>query len=122
MKGMVIKMIKRNLEYPIDKKENMRGGEGIIKIEHLLTQSEMYDKGRLFAKVTVEQGDTVGFHVHEKEMEAFYIIGGKAEMSDNGETVMLSVGDTILTKSGEGHSVKSIGDAPLEMIALILFE
>jgi len=115
-------MIKRNSEYPVDKKENMRGGEGIIKIEHLLTQSEMYDKGRLFAKITVQQGDTVGFHVHEKEMEAFYIIGGKAEMSDNGEAVLLSVGDTILTKAGEGHSVKSVGDTPLEMIALILFE
>ena len=115
-------MIKRNTKYPVEQKENMRGGEGVITIEHLLSQDEMYSKGRLFAKIIVEPGDSIGFHVHENEMEAFYIVSGEAEMSDNGEAVNLSIGDTILTKAGEGHSVKSVGETSLEMIALILFE
>ena len=115
-------MIKRSSDYLEDLMENMRGGEGVIKIEHLLTQSEMYDKGRLFAKITVEPGDSVGFHVHEGEMETYYIAKGEAEMSDNGVTALVSAGDTILTKTGEGHSIKNIGDTVLEIIALILFE
>jgi len=65
-------MIKRSSDYLGDLKENMRGGEGVIKIEHLLTQSEMYDNGRLFAKITVEPGDSIGFHVHEGKMETYY--------------------------------------------------
>lgn len=115
-------MIKRKAEYPIDTKEKMRGGEGLIKIEHLLSQDEMNDKGRLFAKIRVEPGDSIGFHVHEGESEAFYIVSGEAEMSDNGEIVSLMTGDTILTKAGEGHSVKSVGKDALEMIALILYK
>jgi len=115
-------MVKRKSEYLVDKNENMRGGQGVVTIEHFLTPSEMHDKGRLFAKITVKPGDSIGFHVHEKEMEAFYIVSGEAEMSDNGEIVVLSAGDTLLTKPGEGHSVKSVGKEALEMIALIVFE
>ena len=115
-------MIKRSSSYPSDVKENMRGGEGVVTIENLLTPDELYDKGRLFAKITVGPGDSIGYHIHENEMEAFYIINGEAEMSDNGEPVVLKAGDTILTKSGEGHSVKSVGKTPLEMIALILYK
>lgn len=114
-------MIRRKSEYTADIKENMRDGIGLVKIEHLLKQEEMNEKGRLFAKITVKPGDSIGFHVHEGEIEAFYIICGEAEMSDNGEPVVLTAGDTILTKDGEGHSVKSVGTEALEMIALILF-
>ena len=115
-------MVKRNKNYPVETKENMRGGEGIVAIENLLSPDELYNKGRLFAKITVAPGDSIGYHVHEGEMEAFYIISGEAEMSDNGETVILSAGDTILTLNGEGHSVKSVGASALEMIALILYK
>ena len=35
---------------------------------------------------------------------------------------ILNAGDTALTESGSGHSVKNAGDTPLEMIALILYK
>jgi len=55
-------------------------------------------------------------------MESFFVINGEAEYNDNGETVIIYPGDTTHTPSGEGHSVKSVGNEPLELIALILFE
>ena len=115
-------MIKRKSSYPTKFNEKMRGGEGVAVIESLLTPSELYDKGRLFAKITLEPGSSIGPHVHDGEMEAFFIVSGVAELNDNGETGTLTPGDTALTPSGEEHSVKSIGDTPLEMIALILFK
>ena len=115
-------MIKRKASYPTKRNEKMRGGEGVAIIESLLTPAELYEKGRLFAKITLQPGSSIGHHIHEGEMEAFFIISGEAELFDNGETVTLSSGDTALTQSGEEHSVKSIGNTPLEMIALILFK
>lgn len=115
-------MVKRKGSYETLKNENMRGGEGIVIMEHLLTPSELYEKGRLFAKITVNPGCSIGKHIHEGEMECFYIIAGTVEFSDNGETVTLNAGDTALTISGEGHSVKNTGDVPVEMMALILYE
>jgi len=115
-------MIKRKSSYPITRNEKMRGGEGVAIIESLLTPAELYEKGRLYAKITLEPGSSIGHHMHEGEMETFHIISGVAELVDNGETVTLTVGDTALTQSGESHSVKSIGDTPLEIIALILYK
>jgi len=112
----------RKGSYPVRRNENMRGGDGIVTVENLLTPEDLYEKGRLFAKITIDPGCSIGHHLHEGEMESFYIISGEAEYSDNGEIVTLSPGDTTLTPSGEGHSIKSIGTTPLELIALILYK
>jgi len=115
-------MIKRKDSYETKINENMRGGDGSAKIEQLLTPDELNNKGRLFAKITLEPGSSIGSHVHEGEMESFFVVRGEAEYDDNGETVTLCTGDTTHTPSGKGHAVKSIGNEPLELIALILFE
>ena len=113
-------MVKRKSGYPVERKEKMRDGDGVTVIERLLQPDEMYGKGRLFARMTLNPGSSIGYHVHEGEMEAFVIIGGEAEYSDNGETVTLLPGDTTLTLDGEGHSIKSVGAIPLDFIAVIL--
>jgi len=115
-------MVKRKGSYTVQKNENMRGGEGVVIIEHLLTPDELYEKGRLYAKIIIEPGCSAGYHVHEGEMESYYIVSGEAEVSDNGEIVTVYEGDSVLTPSGEGHSVKNIGASTLEMIALILYK
>ena len=114
-------MVKRNTSYETQITENMRGGDGAVKIEHLLNAEELNNKGRLFARITMEPGCSIGFHVHENEMESYTIISGEAEYDDNGEIITLYPGDTTHTPAGEGHAVKNIGDTTLELIALILF-
>lgn len=115
-------MIKRKSTYPVQQKEKMRGGEGTVIIEELLTPAQLYDKGRLYAKMTLSPGSSIGSHIHENEMESFYILSGEAEFCDDGEIVTLRPGDSALTPSGGSHFIKSIGDIDLEMIALILFK
>ena len=115
-------MVKRKASYETKINENMRGGEGSVRIEHLLTPEELNNKGRLYAKITIEPGSSIGYHVHEGEMESYLIISGEAEYDDNGETIALFPGDTTHTPIGNGHSIKCSGKEPLELIALILFE
>jgi len=114
-------MIKQQKDYTTDRKENMRGGEGAVTVTELLTSGELVEKGRLCARLKLEPGSSIGYHVHDKEMELFYILGGEAEYSDNGKTIALYPGDTTLTPNGEGHSIKSVGNMPLELLALILY-
>jgi mannose-6-phosphate isomerase-like protein (cupin superfamily) len=115
-------MIKRNSSYEMRVSENMRGGAGTVKIEHLLSPDELNNKGRLFAKITLEPGTSIGSHVHEGEMESYYIVSGKAEYDDAGETITLYPGDTTHTPVGGEHAIMNAGSETLVFIALILFE
>jgi mannose-6-phosphate isomerase-like protein (cupin superfamily) len=114
-------MVKRKASYETKINENMRGGEGTVKVEQLLTPDELNNKGRLFAKLTVEPGSSIGKHVHEGEIESYFIISGVAEYDDDGEVITLYPGDTTHTPNGKGHSIRCSGEEPLEFIALILF-
>ena len=115
-------MIKRKGSYKKEAIEKMRGGEGFCTIEHLLTPEELYEKGRLYAHITLEPGHSIGYHVHENEMESYYVVSGEAEYMDNAEKVHLYPGDTTFTPAGEGHSVKCVSNEPLTIIAQILFK
>jgi mannose-6-phosphate isomerase-like protein (cupin superfamily) len=113
-------MIRKNDEYKVDCRQNMRGGDGEVKIEHLWDcEQELKANNRLFARMTFQPGSGIGFHNHDNEEEVFVIIKGQAEADDNGVKVILNPGDSILTADGAGHSIKCIGDEPLELLAVI---
>ena len=59
-------------------------------------------------------------HVHEGEDELYYILSGRAETNDNGTVRELVPGDSTLTRSGEGHSIKAVGTENLELLATIV--
>lgn len=114
-------MIRRKDEYKVDIREEMRGGNGKVKIEHLWdADNELKACTRLMAKITLEPGCSIGFHTHDNEEEVFYIIKGTAEADDNGKIEVLNPGDTILTGNGAGHSMKCISEEALEMTAVIV--
>ena len=114
------KMIKRNSNYKFEIRENMRGGNGNVKIEHLFDyQNELKSSPRLLAKLTLEPGVSIGFHEHFDEEEVFYIANGTAEFFDGTEKHILHKGDSSLTGNG-GHSLANIGEDNLEVIAVIL--
>jgi len=113
-------MVKRKGSYKVDRNEKLRGGDGVVVLEHLLTPDEFSDIGRFFARFTMDPGASIGPHVHENEMELFFIIDGEAEYLDGDEWVTLLPGDTALNPKGGNHSIKSVGDRPLELIAVTL--
>ena len=107
-----------------DMKENvrvaMRGGDGQVVCKDFLDKGEYDGKARLFSTLTMEPGCSIGKHVHENEEEIFYILAGQACIDDNGTEVIASVGDSVITRSGEGHSVACEGTDTLEILACIV--
>ena len=115
-------MIKKNGEYEVSLKENIRGGDGTVKITGLLTKEELNEKGRLYGVIRLEPGCSIGYHIHEGESEIFHVLKGSALYNDNGTEVTISEGDTTVTKSGEGHSIKNPSDDTVcEVMALIVY-
>ena len=113
--------IRREGEYKTELRENMRGGEGTVKITNFTDKEALCEKARLFGKITLEPGCSIGYHVHEGDCEIFHILGGSATYNDNGTETTVSAGDTTVTPSGSGHSIKNETNETCEILALIVY-
>jgi len=101
--------------------KELRGGVGEIVMHAFMSEEEANGAGRLFAKIVIETpGDSIGEHVHEGELETYYILKGKALVDDNGEEVVLEPGDVHICVDGDYHSIKNVGEGTMEFIAIIL--
>lgn len=117
------KMIRRADECGVEYREHMRDGEGTVEITNFITgPEELNDKGRLFAKITLKPGCSIGWHIHEKDSELFYIMKGTAEYNDNGETITVTAGDITICPAGTGHGIANHTDETVELTAVILYK
>ena len=108
-------MIRRSEEKQSVRKPAPFNGVGEITVRSLLNgPEEMSQKGRVF-------GHT-GYHIHTGDSETYYILSGKGLYNDNGTEVEIGAGDVTYCAPDEGHGLKCLGDEPIEMIALILYE
>ncbi|HXK71575.1 MAG TPA: cupin domain-containing protein [Clostridia bacterium] len=115
-------MLFKKEEQKVSYKENMRGGQGTIMFNELLPEKMLNNKGRLFSTITIEKGCSIGFHVHEKEAEIFYVIEGSLTYNQNNEKkYIISKGDCIYNKEGTGHGVINESDEKAVLLACILF-
>lgn len=115
-------MIKRSNELRVVTQQEFLGGKGELKLTHFLEQEDASNKGRLFALSVLTPGSSIGYHTHKGDGETYFILKGKALVSDNGEESVLEAGDVLITKNGSSHSIENIGDTDLEYIAIILFD
>ena len=100
----------------------IRGGNGETNMLKLLNGTdEMYGKGRMFNRMTLLPGRSIGVHEHNGDNEIFYFLSGEGEYNDNGSWVTVHPGDVTVCSSGESHGLKNNGDKPLEFIGLILY-
>lgn len=101
-------------------RDNMRGGSGSVALLGIVPQESLPEKCRLFSVVTLEQGCSIGRHVHEHETEIFYVLEGEGYYDDNGTNKTISAGDCTICASGEAHAVSNEKETPLKLIAAII--
>lgn len=116
-------MIRRSGDWLVERHAHKFGAEGAIIVRSLVrSDGELNGKGRVFAHTTVPPDSGIGYHVHEGDSEIYYVLSGKGEYNDNGEITTVEPGDVTFTPAGYGHGIKCVGEEPLELIALILYE
>ena len=69
-----------------------------------------------FLEALLRPGAYVGYHLHKGNEEIIYVVSGKAENYQDGGRCILEAGDAILTKSGQAHAVRNIGDEDLKVL------
>lgn len=98
---------------------NKAGGVGHVDIEHLIAENQKNDKTKMFARVIIPAGSSLGYHEHHGESETYYILSGEGQYNDNGKVVTVSAGDVTFTPDGCGHGMENNGNEDLIFIALI---
>ena len=115
-------MIRKKDHTPIDIRPEMMGGKGQFVLEHILLTGQLHGHGRLFARGTLEPGHSVGYHVHNGDMEVCYFLSGTGiVVEEDGSRTQVGPGDCSIVESGHGHEVINDGTEPLTYIALILY-
>lgn len=114
-------MIRKERDMKLEQRKAMRGGQGLVDILHILPKEEL-SGGRLFSKILLRPGCSIGEHRHEGETEYYYILRGEGEVKENSGVRSLGPGDLVITGNGESHSIRNTGSEEMEFIALILFD
>lgn len=107
--------------YPDELRANMRGGEGTVRLTALGVE-ELPAKCRLFSRIELPAGASIGYHIHENETEMFYFLSGKGRVQDGESLIDVQPGDTMFTPGGHGHAVFNTGDEPFVFAACIVLD
>lgn len=113
-------MIRRKEDVNVRKVTNAQNGNGDVFFHDWLLAGEAANHGRVFSKLVVPSGSSIGYHQHIKEFEAIYVLEGVATVNENGKEELLYPGDMSLCRDGESHSLTNNGESDLVVIALIM--
>ena len=112
-------MVKSETVMEREVRERMRGGTGTVEIRHVFRRDELGGV-RLFARLRLPPGASIGHHVHDAEEEVFYILAGRGLVTEDGVATEVGPGDAVLTGGGGGHALENRGTEPLDLMAVIL--
>jgi len=69
-------MVKRGTVMEREVRDRMRGGAGSVEILHVFRQDELGGAARLFARLRLPPGASIGHHVHEAVLAAGVKLSG----------------------------------------------
>lgn len=113
-------MIKRKEDVSVRAVKEAQGGKGEIYFHDWLTSGEAYSLGRVFSKLVIPPGCSIGVHQHIGEFEAFYVLSGQARVTDGNMVYTLKPGDMNLCREGDFHGVENAAKEDLVLMALIM--
>ena len=87
------------------------------------TEEELLGAARLYARVVLPPGTSVGVHTHTGETEPYYILKGTGMFTEpDGSVVEVHEGDCCIIEPGQSHGIANESDEDLEFMALIYFD
>jgi quercetin dioxygenase-like cupin family protein len=72
----------------------------------------------VFRKRALHKGASIGLHTNDKD-EVYYVLSGRGELTLEGEVSEVGPGDAILTRDGDSHGLRQLGDE--DLVILVVF-
>lgn len=106
----------------IEIKTNTAGEKDAVIFESANTQEELLNKCSLFGRMTLKPGCRVGYHLHEGNIESYFILSGKGIYTCEGVKTEVESGDMAYCGNGESHDLINSGAEDLVVMALIVLD
>ena len=114
-------MIRRKDEIKERRVKHAQGGDNEVVFYDWLLPQEAKGHGRVFSKLVIPPGASIGYHEHIGEFGVLYILSGEATVNDNGTEVILKAGDMNLCRDGCAHGTRNDGTEDLVMMVMSLY-
>ncbi len=114
-------MIRHQKEMETIYPEHVCNGLNHIEKQFVFSTEEMSGKAKMFARITLPCGSSIGEHPHQPEAEIYYILEGEVVVTDNDRREILHAGDAVFTGNGDRHSVANESNQPAVLMAVILW-
>ena len=92
---------------------NFKGGEGTAYVRMFFDGLNRVMLGRLPA------GSSIGMHTHETNSEIMHVLSGTARVMMDGETEIISAGQTHYCPKGHTHTTLCEGSEELRILAVV---
>ena len=101
----------------------LAGGKGIAEVHHIVSADELQGAAKMYAKVVLKPGASVGWHRHVGAIEPYYRLEGRGVFVDNdGTRTEVGPGDCCIIENGQCHAIEnSSGCLDLVFMALIYY-
>lgn len=98
------------------------GGKGVIEGLYAFKRDDALPTHaiREIVWLTIQPGDSIGYHRHDSNEDAYIVISGVATFTDvNGKDVVLGAGDVTIIRPGQSHAIANTGTEPLVVLNVI---
>ena len=93
---------------------NLAGGKGMALFYGFF--EDQLEPGTMLGDIVIEPGAYAGYHRHEGHQSILYVLSGRAECYQGSERFILGPGDAVLSKPGQAHAIRNIGDEDLRLL------
>lgn len=103
-------------------KTDLGGGKGVISGLYAFTRDKAAkeDSIKEITWLTIQPGDSVGFHQHTTNEDAYIIVSGTGVFKDtDGKEYPVKTGDVTIARRGDSHALFNTGKEPLVFISVI---
>ncbi|MCE5256877.1 MAG: cupin domain-containing protein [Spirochaetaceae bacterium] len=112
-------MIIERKDMKVERRPHMRGGSGECSVT-LLGGDSLQQHCRLISEILIPVGASIGEHEHAGETEYYIILEGQGIVCDDGADKPVKPGDVVVTSNGAKHSIRTLGEQPIRMVAVIV--
>ena len=113
-------MICRGKELASAPSPNMRGGEGTGQVQAYFSPASFSTGLAAFNIMSLEPEVSIGEHKHVGSEELYWVLEGRAEVTDDAMPALLGKGDALLTRDGHSHSLRNPGPGILRFLAVLV--